>query len=167
MEREPTSSRTARAMPTQRAILTALAFITAILIGRATLQARDGSNGQPPPSPGQDQEEHQGLQGPELSEPYRLPFPAQGMQAPEEGAPTPMDKYRLRIALCSVALLAFVVVAAFASLWEGQAIENLTRLMEIVFAPLVAVVTAVVAFYFTAAPPTSDFSRGTRWRRYP
>lgn len=67
---------------------------------------------------------------------------------PEYGKPTHMAKVRFRIALCSLALLAFIVVAAFATLWSGQNIENLTRLLEIIFAPVVAVVAAAVAFYY-------------------
>lgn len=68
--------------------------------------------------------------------------------APEYGKPTHLARSRFRIALCSIALLAFVVVAAFVTLWTGGSMENLSRLLEIVFAPIVAVVASAVAFYY-------------------
>jgi hypothetical protein len=40
------------------------------------------------------------------------------------------------------------VVGSFVTLWHGQNIEDLTRLLEIIFAPLVAVVGVAVAFYY-------------------
>ena len=67
---------------------------------------------------------------------------------PEYGKPTHLAKVRFRIALCSLALLAFIVVAAFVTLWAGRSIDNLTRLLEIIFAPVIAVVAAAVAFYY-------------------
>jgi len=50
-----------------------------------------------------------------------------------------------------VGLLIFVVVASFVSLWHGMKIDDLTRLLEIIFAPLVAVVAVVVAFYYRSS----------------
>ena len=86
----------------------------------------------------------------ELSEPVRVrggdPLP--NFAPPKEGKPTHLAKSRYVIALCSVALLTFVVVAAFVTIWRGQNIDNLTRVLEIIFAPIVAVVAAAVAFYY-------------------
>jgi hypothetical protein len=67
---------------------------------------------------------------------------------PKEGKATHLARSRLVLALCSVALLGFVVVASFMTLWRGGNIDNLTRLLEIIFAPLVAVVGVAVAFYY-------------------
>jgi len=61
--------------------------------------------------------------------------------------------HRLGIALFSTSLLAFVVVAAFVTLWKGGNIDNLTRLLDVIFAPLVALVAAAVAFYYRGSPP--------------
>lgn len=79
---------------------------------------------------------------------------ATGLSAPKAGAYPQygkrlnLDWIRFLIALLSIAILAFVVVAAFVTLWRGQSIDGLTRLLEIIFAPLIALVAAAVAFYY-------------------
>jgi hypothetical protein len=157
MEREPGGNQPTRTMsrsPSMRAVVGMVGLITAILVGHATSTARSrSSNGQQPTTPARDPSLEgmgpapaPGLSSPELSGLIDLPSAPPGLDKPV--AVTHMDKSRFRIALFAVALLAFVVVAAFASLWQGRNIEDLTRLLEILFAPLVAVVTAVVAFYY-------------------
>src|ERR1700688_2979868 len=80
-----------------------------------------------------------GLESPALSDDIiDLPAGTPGLDKP--AVVSHMDKSRFRIALCSVGLLAFVVVGAFVTLWLGRPIDGLTRLLEIIFAPLVAVV---------------------------
>ncbi len=74
--------------------------------------------------------------------------------APKTVKPTHLATVRFRIALFSIAILAFVVVAAFVTLWKTQpSIDNLTRVLEIIFAPLVALVGVAVAFYYRSNPP--------------
>lgn len=75
------------------------------------------------------------------------------LEVPKTGKPIPLATARFIIALLSIAILAFVVVAAFATLWQGQSIDNLSRLLEILFAPLVALVGVAVAFYYRSNPP--------------
>jgi hypothetical protein len=82
----------------------------------------------------------------DLSEPFETVSSPPKIAPPKEGTPT-LARSRFVFALCSVALLAFVVVASFVTLWRGQRADDLTRLLEIMFAPLVAVVAAAVAFY--------------------
>jgi len=67
--------------------------------------------------------------------------------APEEGK-SHMTIPQFTIALFSVAILAFIVVAAFVTIWRRQDTDALTRLLEIIFAPIVAVVAVAVAFYY-------------------
>lgn len=67
---------------------------------------------------------------------------------PKQVRATHLAWSRFALAMCSVALLGFVVVASFLTLWRGQGIDNLTRLLEIIFAPIVAVVGVAVAFYY-------------------
>jgi hypothetical protein len=67
---------------------------------------------------------------------------------PKQGRATHLAWSRFTLAMCSVAILGFVVVASFLTLWRGQGIDNLTRLLEIIFAPIVAVVGVAVAFYY-------------------
>jgi len=60
-----------------------------------------------------------------------------------------MSWARFWIALIALAILAFVVVASFVTLWlPHPAIDDLTRVLEILFAPLVALVGIAVAFYY-------------------
>jgi hypothetical protein len=160
MARELAASQAAHSTSRSPIARIILALGTAVFLGWASSSVRSlgGGNGQQspvrsqeapglqPPEPEEPDPAPAGLQGPELSDPIDLPSTPPGIEEPV--AVTHMDKTRFRLALCTVAILAFVVVAAFASLWQGQAIENLTRLLEILFAPLVAVVTAVVAFYY-------------------
>jgi hypothetical protein len=56
---------------------------------------------------------------------------------------------RFLVALCSLGILMFVVVAAFVTLWNGHTpIDELMRVLEVLFAPLVALVGVAVAFYY-------------------
>jgi hypothetical protein len=73
---------------------------------------------------------------------------------PEKGKPTHLATARFRIALFSMGILAFVVVGSFASLWRAQPnFDDLARLLEILFAPLVALAGVAVAFYYKSQPP--------------
>ena len=84
-----------------------------------------------------------------LSRPVPLEYAPPEIAAPKQGKPTQLATARLLIALCSIVILTFVVVASFVTLWLSKSsIDNLTRVLEIVFAPLVALVAAAVAFYY-------------------
>lgn len=109
-----------------------------------------------------------------LFEPGEAPFrseeglfePGQEIRAPRgqaaAGAPPPplgspklgrrvihVSWARFWIALIALAILAFVVVASFVTLWLRHAvIDDLTRVLEIFFAPLIALVGVAVAFYY-------------------
>jgi hypothetical protein len=109
------------------------------------LEELSGPVGLTPPSlqvlpPG---DEDEGLSGP-----VELNAPPLQVLTPEYGKPTHLATVRFRIALFSIAILAFVVVAAFVTLWLGGSVDNLTRVLEIIFAPLIALVAAAVAFYY-------------------
>jgi len=66
-----------------------------------------------------------------------------------QGRKVHMSLARFWIALIALAILAFVVVASFVTLWlPHPAVDNLTRVLEILFAPLVALVGIAVAFYY-------------------
>lgn len=147
MEREP-AGRTAKAASRPPARTSRRSSISE-RPGRATSTAtpRSGSNGagqveglalpvtqDPGSSPGD-------LSGPVTERPGKI-------ITPKEGKATHLARSRLVLALCSVALLGFVVVASFVTLWRGGNVDNLTRLLEIIFAPLVAVVGVAVAFYY-------------------
>jgi hypothetical protein len=86
-----------------------------------------------------------------LSPPVELDSAPPQIASPETGKPIPMATVRFLIALLSIAILAFVVVASFVTIWQGQNIDNLTRLLEIIFAPLIALVAAAVAFYYRSS----------------
>ncbi len=46
-------------------------------------------------------------------------------------------------------ILGLVVIASFAILWRAKAnTDDLTRVLEIIFAPIVALVGATLAFYY-------------------
>lgn len=63
--------------------------------------------------------------------------------------PIHVNTARFLIALCALATLIFVVVASFVSLWVFHvAVEDLMRLLEVLFAPLIALVGIAVAFYY-------------------
>jgi hypothetical protein len=81
------------------------------------------------------------MSGPVSEQPGRI-------VTPKQVRATHLAWSRFTLALCSVAILGFVVVAAFVTLWRGERIDDLTRLLEIIFAPLVAVVGVAVAFYY-------------------
>jgi hypothetical protein len=85
----------------------------------------------------------------QLSPPVLLPYAPPEIAPPTEGRPA--QTARILIAMSSVALLTFVVVASFVTIWLGKPIDDLTRLLEILFAPLVALVAAAVAFYYRSS----------------
>jgi hypothetical protein len=89
------------------------------------------------------EDEEEGLSGP-----VQLDTPPLQVLPPEYGKAAHLAVVRFRIALFSIAILSFVVVASFVTLWLGQSVDNLTRVLEIIFAPLVALVAAAVAFYY-------------------
>jgi len=65
------------------------------------------------------------------------------------GQPIHVNTARFLVALCSLGILMFVVVAAFVTLWNGHTpIDELMRVLEVLFAPLVALVGVAVAFYY-------------------
>jgi len=95
--------------------------------------------------PAEAEEEEGGLSGPILSD---EPLPTAEDARPRlTGRAINIHMARLLVAMASLVILTFVVVSAFVGLWLGQSIENITRLLEIMFAPLVALVAAAVAFY--------------------
>lgn len=164
MEREPAGNGTTPAPPRppagrlshphvdQRLLEALLAYA---LNATSAARPRSRSNGQQPIAPAR----AEGLSGVieldpesaagELSEPVPLGgSPPPKIEPPEESKPTHLAKSQYGIALCAIGLLAFIVVAAFVTLWRGQNIDTLTRLLEIIFAPVVAVVAAAVAFYY-------------------
>ena len=68
--------------------------------------------------------------------------------------PIHVNTARFLIALLSLATLVFVVVMSFVTLWRASVpVENLMRLLEVLFAPLVALVGVAVAFYYRGNPP--------------
>jgi hypothetical protein len=84
----------------------------------------------------------------------RTPLPTAKQARPElTGKAINIHTARFLVALASMALLAFVVVASFIGIYQGQSIESITRLLEITFAPLVALVAAAVAFYYRSTRP--------------
>lgn len=144
-----TSRPTARRLPdlhaNERLLLEALLAYAL----NATSAPRPGSrsNGQRPAAPAES-EEGRGLYQPAELDPESPVGDVPGPLVSPVVGKSHLAWARLAIALCSVALLMFVVVAAFATIWKGQNIDNLTRLLEIIFAPIVAVVAAAVAFYY-------------------
>ncbi len=122
--------------------------------GNVTVAAQPGntSNGQRPPAPVPPEGlsvpvvQDSGFQATDMSGPISE-RPGK-IVTPQQVRATHLAWSRFTLALCSVALLGFVVVASFLTLWRGQGIEDLTRLLEIIFAPIVAVVAAAVAFYY-------------------
>jgi hypothetical protein len=71
------------------------------------------------------------------------------LASPRLGRPIHVNTARLIVALCSLAILMFVVVATFVTLWNGHIpIDYLMRVLEVFFAPLVALVGVAVAFYY-------------------
>jgi hypothetical protein len=147
-----TSRATARRLPDPHvderllleALLTYALNATSVLNATSAARPRSRSNGQQPTAPARAEEEPLGLikmaESAEGDVPGSLVSPVVGKSH--------LAWARLAIALCSVALLVFVVVAAFATIWRGQDIDILTRLLEIIFAPIVVVVGAAVAFYY-------------------
>jgi hypothetical protein len=142
-----TSRPTARRLPdpyvNERLLLEAL--LTYALNTTSAARPRSKNNGQQPTAPAGAEEELPGFielgpESPAGEVPGSLVSPIVGKSH--------LAWARLAIALCSIALLVFVVVAAFATIWRGQDIDTLTRLLEIIFAPILVVVGAAVAFYY-------------------
>ena len=75
---------------------------------------------------------------------------------PSFGRPIHLNTVRFIIALLSLLILMFVVVMTFVILgWRGSVpVENLMRVLEVLFAPLVALVGVAVAFYYRGNPPS-------------
>lgn len=68
---------------------------------------------------------------------------------PKFGRTIHVSTARFIVAMCSIATLIFVVVATFVTLWQGHVlIDELMRVLEVLFAPLVALVGVAVAFYY-------------------
>jgi hypothetical protein len=56
---------------------------------------------------------------------------------------------RYRIARAAMIILGLVVIASFVILWRANAkTDDLTRVLEIIFAPIVALVGVTLAFYY-------------------
>lgn len=73
----------------------------------------------------------------------------QGLAPVDVGKPIHLSTARYRIATAAMTILAFVVIGAFVSLWRGKAnIDDLTRVLEIIFAPIIALVGVALAFYY-------------------
>lgn len=76
----------------------------------------------------------------------------QGLLAPDDvGKPVQVhiSTARYRIATAAMSILAFVVIATFVSLWRAKAsIDDLTRVLEIIFAPIIALAGVALAFYY-------------------
>ena len=63
--------------------------------------------------------------------------------------PVHVTAARYRIARDAMMILGLVVIASFAILWRAKAnTDDLTRVLEIIFAPIVALVGATLAFYY-------------------
>lgn len=59
------------------------------------------------------------------------------------------EDMRARVALALVGLLAFVVVAAFVTLWvEGGLAEGTKDLLTLILGPVVTLVGSVIGYYF-------------------
>lgn len=72
-----------------------------------------------------------------------------GLSRPRLSQPIHVNTARFLVALCSLAILMFVVVATFVTLWNSHApLDYLMRVLEVLFAPLVALVGVAVAFYY-------------------
>jgi hypothetical protein len=75
---------------------------------------------------------------------------------PKYGRTIHVNTARFLIAVCAIAILMFVVFATFWTLWGTNVpIENLMRVLEVLFAPLIALVGVAVAFYYKGNPPLS------------
>ena len=99
-----------------------------------------------------------------LSAPVQMATEPLRIVSPQEGK-SHMAGARLGIAGFSVLLLAFIVVAAFITLWRREPIDDLTRLLEIIFAPIVAVVAAAVAFYYRGSVLRDDQASSFQLKR--
>lgn len=67
---------------------------------------------------------------------------------------------RFAVACIVVVALAVVVITSFVTLWVGGNIDSLTRLLEIIFAPIVAVVAVALGFYYrSSGQPGEEMTR--------
>jgi hypothetical protein len=63
-------------------------------------------------------------------------------------AQMPLSVARYRMAMTSMSVLGLVVIGSFVLLWRANAkTDDLTRVLEIIFAPIVALVGVSLAFY--------------------
>jgi hypothetical protein len=115
----------------------------------ATLKQKTGSNGarldRLVDYPLDDEDE-------ELSE---LKVPENLLRAADisKSAQMPLSRARYRMAMAAMAILGLVVIGSFALLWRGKAsTEDLTRVLEIIFAPIVALVGVSLAFFSRSNP---------------
>lgn len=128
------------------------------------------ANGHPAPGQGDEGEgfhearadSPEGFSEPLTAEPLPAELVRTQQQSTTAGRPPPslgrarvsrpihVNTARFYIALCALATLMFVVVASFVSLWVFHvAAEDLMRLLEVLFAPLIALVGIAVAFYYS------------------
>jgi hypothetical protein len=93
----------------------------------------------------------EGDEGEELSESDVAP---QGLLTARQLAkPVHLSTARYRIARAAMAILGLVVIASFVILWRARAsVDDLTRVLEIIFAPIVALVGVTLAFYYRSNP---------------
>jgi hypothetical protein len=169
MEREPIGNRT---FPAGSRLALALASAAILAVGVRTARrggglpatAGDSISVAPPESEGDGRQQSvpgqlEGLSPPvelgaesateKLSGPVEVGSPPLGIAPPEESSKAAdLTGPRFRLAICSVTILAFIVVATFVTIWRGQNVDGLTRVLEIIFAPILALVAAAVAFYY-------------------
>jgi hypothetical protein len=118
-----------------------------------------GANGQDPPVPSQLEEEGIYDLLPSQQVKAQQQHTAAGRTSAQLGRPKlgrviHVNTARFLIAVCALATLMFVVFATFWTLWRGNVpIENLMRVLEVLFAPLIALVGVAVAFYYRGNPP--------------
>jgi hypothetical protein len=134
----------------------------------STTTAANG-RGRPAPDPLDEGEGIFESRGDSPDELYELPPHVKPQQQPPAGGSTPLplgrpklgrpihlNTVRFVIALLSLLILMFVVVMTFVTLcWRSNVpVENLMRVLEVLFAPLVALVGVAVAFYYRGNPPS-------------
>jgi len=162
-EQEPASGQPAKPRRPRRE------SATSKLPARETHLTPTAANGQGRPA-ADPLDEGEGIFEPRRYSPEGFFEPAQQVRAQQQPAasgstPPPLGRpkfgrtihvstARFFIALCSIATLVFVVVAAFVTIWRNNVpVDNLMRVLEVIFAPLVALVGIAVAFYYRGNSP--------------
>lgn len=111
-------------------------------VGRKT-RPKPGQQGGPPPL---ELDEFELGEEEELAEQDESP---EGLIPAKLSRPVHVTAARYRIARAAMIILGVVVIASFAILWRANAgIDGLTRVLEIIFAPIVALVGVTLAFYY-------------------